>query len=439
MQGSLASKLLLIDEQTWRNRQSIDFSKVLVLKIASVLGSLILLAKTLPLVLSGRAMDMNSKIQLVLLLIMVLIHTSFRNQRTVKTGSLLLILSLATALTLMLIASPAKLQAAAYHYVPGLFLFAGFQVNLRAVFVLFVHFCLLYLAIGFHIIGLDSLTEGIYAETTAINIDRLAEWSIIVLFIGLYHRLKNRQYKIISEHERNYSHREKLLSISRMAAGIAHEINNPLAIVSGYVEIMAKGDTSKPLDPKVFPRILEACDRIAVIVKGIVELSQDKFNQTESIQLAENMQSHLAEIAKTPAFSQVASRIKKLNFELKMPSGVWDPVVKAVVQNAFEAAIQQSSPQVDISFELDENGLSVVIADNGPEFDERMIKQFFEPFYTSKFDSHGRGMGLTIAHVLATRMGWSIHIKREGPWTRAHITIPHASLNSNQTLLPEVS
>lgn len=439
MQRSLGSKLLLIDDQTWRNRQSLDFSKILVLKIASALASFILLIKIISLSSSGRSLDLIYLAQLVLFLALCLIHASFQNLRTVKTGSLCLVISLTTALSLMLIASGSKHQAAAYHYVPALFLFAGFQLNPRTVFALFIHFSLLYLGISFHWIGSQDGNADIYAAGTSFSGDRLAEWAIVTLFIALYHRLKQRQYKIIADHERNHSHKEKLLSISRMAAGIAHEINNPLAIVTGYIELMAQGDKGKALDPKVYPRILQACDRIAVIVKGIVELSQDKFHQSENIHLSENMQKHLTELSKSPALGQVESRLKVVNFQLKMPPGVWDPIIRAIVQNAFEAAIQNPKPQVDITFMLDESGLSLVIADNGPDFDERTIPQFFEPFYTSKFNSHGRGMGLTIAHVLATRMGWSIQIRRQGAWTSVEITIPQSSIQRHQALLPEAS
>ncbi len=439
MKRYVASKLLLIDGQTWKDRQSLDFSKMLVLKIASALGSLILLIKLVSITLSSRSMDPNYLAQLILFLTLLLIHFGCRNLRTVRMGSLCLMLSLTLALTVMLIASAGNMHAAAYHYVPALLLFAGFQLNLRTVFALFVHFATLYILVGLQVIPPQESAVAITADYPAISIDRLTEWIIITLFIGLYHRLKERQYKIISEHERSHSHKEKLLSISRMAAGIAHEINNPLAIIVGYVEILAMGNKVKPLNPKVYPRMLEACDRIAVIVKGILELSQDKLNLAEDIHLTRNLQNHLAEISQRPSLKQVASRLEELNFQMKLPPGVWDPIVKAVVQNAFEAAVQQQSPQVEISFVFDESGLSLIIADNGPPFDERNINQFFEPFYTSKFDSHGRGLGLTVAHVLATRMGWTIKIKREGTWTKVEIVIPRSSIQNHKTMLPEAS
>lgn len=438
MMRSKLSKLLLIDDRTWKNRQSIDFSKILVLKIASAVGSMILIGKLSVQVTTARTLDLIYLAQILLLVTLILIHLSCRNLQAVRSGSRFLLLSVTTALTIMLISAD-NLQAAAYHYVSALLLFAGFQLNLRTVFALFVHYAVLHLAIGFEWLSFQGSTLHDHAVSRSVPTDQIAEWAILVLFIGLYHRLKERQYKIIADHERSHSHKERLLSISRMAAGIAHEINNPLTILVGYVEILAQGNKVKPLDPKVYPRMQQACERITRIVRGILELSQDQTNAAENVHLTENLQKHLTELSRLPSFQHIESRLQELNLQLTLPQGVWDPIIKALVQNAFEAAAQREGPKVDISLEWDEAHLSLVVADNGPPFDERKISQFFEPFYTSKFDSHGRGMGLTIAHVLATKMGWSLEIRRDGTWTKARITMPRGSIKSHRTLLPEAS
>jgi signal transduction histidine kinase len=438
MKRSILSKLLLIDDRTWKSRQSIDFSKILVLKIASAVGSIILIGKLSFQVSTSRTLDLIYLAQILLLVTLIFIHLICKNLQTVRIGSRCLLLSITTALTIMLISTD-NLQAAAYHYVSALLLFAGFQLNLRTVLALFVHYSALYLAIGFQWLPFQVPTLHDQAVSRTVSTDQIAEWAILVLFIGLYHRLKERQYKIIADHERSHSHRERLLSISRMAAGIAHEINNPLTILVGYVEILAQGNKVKPLDPKVFPRMQQACERIALIVRGILELSQDQTNAAENVHLRENLQKHLNELSQLPSFQHIESRLQELNFQLTLPQGVWDPIIKALVQNAFEAAAQREGPKVNVSLEWDEATLSLVVADNGPPFDERKISQFFEPFFTSKFDSHGRGMGLTIAHVLATRMGWSLEIRRDGTWTKARITMPRSSIKSQETLLPEAS
>jgi len=430
--------ILHVDPLTWSNRQTLDFSKLLVLKIGSALGSLILLIKTISSSFSSEAMQARDLIQWLLLLSILSIHFSCRNLRSVKIGSQCLLFSLTAGLSLLLLASAHNPLAPTYHYVSALLLFAGFQLSFRTVLGLLIYFSALYLSIAFQLFGIHEPVDLIEVFNPAVYYDRIIELAIITLFVGLYHRLKERQYKIIAEHERSLSHREKLLSVSRMAAGIAHEINNPLSIVLGYVEIMTKAD-GKRLDPKVYPRILKACERIAVIVKGIQEISQETDSRPEEFDLAKSLQAHLEKIADTPSLRKVESRLEGLNLQLKMPRGVWDPIIKALVENAFEAANQQQNPQVNVSLTPHEAGISLIIADNGPPFDERNISRFFEPFYSSKFDSHGRGMGLTIAHVLATRMGWSIEIKRQGSWTKVQITIPQTSIQMLQTLLPEVS
>ncbi len=431
-------KILFIDASTWKNRQSLDFAKVLVLKLASLLGTVILFFKVLLALGSPEASATITIIQLVLLATLVAIHLSCRNARTGRRGNQLLLLCLSVGLIASLLTSPSQGLSGSYHFVTTIMLFAGFQLGVRYVIGLFGVFSVLYLGLAFGLIphsGNSLLSPPVLIR---LYVDRIIELAIVTLFVGLYHRLKERQYKIIAEHERQSSHKEKLLSISRMAGGIAHEINNPLAIVMGYVEIMSNNDGQKPLDRRVFPRIIQACERISAIVKSILELSRDEEDRLESIDLLKSCQLHIEHIMDSTRLNHVKYSLELDPLQFQVTGGNWDLILKAILQNAFEAVESQSLPQVTVSWEQHEAYFNLLIADNGPAFDETAIGNFFEPFYTSKSDSHGRGMGLTIAHVLATRLGWNIQFRREGTWTKVHLKIPYSSIHI-QTIFAEAS
>ncbi len=426
--------LLVINSLTWEDRQNIKFSMMLVLKAASLLGSVVVFFKLLAAALRSENFATLPIIQVVVFLTLLTIHLACRNYNSIRWGGMVLLSALSAALILTMLTSTNALLLGSYHFVTGLFLAGGFLLGIRYVLGLFALFSAVYL--GFMLDVWDKLgwstQEPISQPLVTLYIDRILELAIVTLFVVLYHRLKERQYNIIAEHERAHGRREKLLSINRMAGGIAHEINNPLAIVMGYVEILANQESYKPIDRRVLGRVSHACERISSIVRSILELSKDGDGSLEAIDLVQSCQFHAELMSQRPSLAHIKCKIQLAEKSFQIPNGHWDLITKALIQNGFEAASNQPLPEVRISSEENTSFFLLTIADNGPLFDEAQIPNFFEPFYSSKADFQGRGMGLTIAYVLATRLGWNIDISRAGAWTQVRLKIPITSLQTQQ-------
>jgi C4-dicarboxylate-specific signal transduction histidine kinase len=177
------------------------------------------------------------------------------------------------------------------------------------------------------------------------------------------------------------------------------------------------------MDRRVLGRITTACERIASIVDSILKLTEDGGPSQENVDLSASSKLFCQEVAREMRFARVRWQVDVDALRLKLPSGYWDLILPSLIKNAFEAAVPEQEPEVVISSELRGAMLVLVIADNGPRFDESQIPHFFEPFFTSKLETPGRGMGLTIAHVLTTRLGWTLEIRREQAWTRVYLKL----------------
>ena len=233
---------------------------------------------------------------------------------------------------------------------------------------------------------------------------------------------RSREIKLMEEQLRRS---EKLASIGTLAAGVAHEINNPLTGILLYSSILS---TDKKLDPALLPdveRVIAETQRCAGIVKNLLEFSRESSPQKEVIALDAILDEVVTFFHNQPDFKNIA--IGK-NYGIDLPQISVDPnqirqVLMNLVINAGHA--MSNGGDLDITTFLSADGKYVCagIKDNGDGIPEENLARIFDPFFTTK--SEGTGLGLSISYGIIENNGGKIEVKsRLGEGTAFTVMLP---------------
>lgn len=192
---------------------------------------------------------------------------------------------------------------------------------------------------------------------------------------------------------------EKLAAIGGLAAGIAHEIRNPLAGISGSVELLSK-TVANDDDRKLMKIILREIDRLNNLITEFLEYSRPEKPPSDKVQVTEILNEVLENMK---ADSKLRSDIVvEKNFNsLDAILGHRDKLKQAflnIVLNAFQAMSDAPVAKVTITVQKEAQGLAVRIRDSGSGMSEATRKRMFEPFHTTK--AKGTGLGLAITHKI---------------------------------------
>lgn len=232
---------------------------------------------------------------------------------------------------------------------------------------------------------------------------------------------------------------EKMLSLGELAAGMAHEINNPLAAILNNVQNISRRmdvnlamnrDQASALDvdldallrywhsreiPKFLHHIREAGERSARIVSNMLEFSRNQHRDhapTHIPQLLDNsldlaihsMQLDTGEETELPQIvKQYADDLPPVScsaIEIQQ-------VILNLLRNAFQALNHSEygvplNPAITLSAHMEHDWLCIVVADNGPGIQESVRRHIFEPFFTTKDVGQGTGLGLSVSYFIIT-------------------------------------
>ncbi|WP_298424397.1 ATP-binding protein [Rhodoblastus sp.] len=244
---------------------------------------------------------------------------------------------------------------------------------------------------------------------------------------GAHLELQQAQRKLIEQ--------EKMASLGRLVAGVAHELNNPISFVYGNVHVLdryrksladyfaeeAQRDAGggelrgkyridsilADLEPLI-EGTLEGAKRISEIVKNLRRISFNRAHEAQKIDLERIL---------TTA-TQWAARAKKnravIDLDVEPGLSVWGnegqihQIVVNLVDNAIDAVRGQKKPHIAVRAAFIGAELEISVADNGPGIADVAFDKMFEPFFTTKTVGEGTGLGLWISYAIAREHGGSI-------------------------------
>ena len=261
---------------------------------------------------------------------------------------------------------------------------------------------------------------------------------------------------------------EKMMSIGGLAAGMAHEINNPLASIIQNTQVITQrlspaleknrscaemvGSNIETLNaylnerqiPKMLVSILESGQRVGEIVGHMLTFARENqlaqanqnvaelFDVSELLDLAVDMATKDYDLKKKHNILQIGIN---RNYAAKLPKILCTPgQLKQVFFNLIENSAQAMSawtdmpnpPRLDLTIQRKEQMLSIEISDNGPGIDLENQKRIFEPFFSTKDIGLGSGLGLSVSYFIITEnhQGQLSVTSARGKGTCFHILLP---------------
>ncbi len=222
---------------------------------------------------------------------------------------------------------------------------------------------------------------------------------------------------------------EKLASLGRMAAGVAHEINNPLTGVVTFAHLMKKRFPPDTLDSEDLDVIIEQAERCAKIIKNLLTFARATPSEKGKIDI-NNV------LARTIQLVRNQEKFHNIKFDIRMADDSFITLGDAsqfqqICLNMFLNAADAMSLRGTITVatrRVDENGkpfVEIVFTDTGSGIKDEDMPKLFEPFFTTKPVDKGTGLGLSVSHGIIKHLGGSIRVESTiGKGTSFFVRLP---------------
>jgi len=249
-----------------------------------------------------------------------------------------------------------------------------------------------------------------------------------------HHELQRAQRQMVEQ--------EKMASLGRLVAGVAHELNNPISFVYGNIHTLmryrkalaayldAVHDKTKAGDLEALKKSLridyilddfgplidgtmEGAVRISEIVKNLRRLSFSRVGEVERV--------NIERLINTAVLWAVRTKQVQVDIQMKIDPELWisgnegqlHQVIVNLVENAIDAMRGGPSPRLVVSAVRRGNEVCLKISDNGPGLNEDHINHIFEPFFTTKRVGEGTGLGLWISYGIVREHGGELSAANE--------------------------
>ena len=214
--------------------------------------------------------------------------------------------------------------------------------------------------------------------------------------------------------EQELLHNERLASIGRLAAGVAHEIGNPVTGIACLAQNL-KYDSDKPEIIAAARDILTQTQRINRIVQSLVNFSHAGSNRRDFTPKAVNVFQcaddaiHLLSLDKKWAAELINNNIEP-SLQIMGDTQLLLQVFLNLIKNALDV-IDQQQGQITLASSLDDGAVKITVTDNGPGIAEDLQQQIFEPFFTTKEPGVGTGLGLSLVYGIVEEHNGHIHVQ----------------------------
>ena len=283
----------------------------------------------------------------------------------------------------------------------------------------------------------DSLNDSIYQRKQELNKELEKRESAENKLQNINRHLEAQvelRVEEISKKDAMLLNAEKLSSLGEMAAGVAHEINNPLAIIRGRLELINEALANGKTDPDKLAKMIKsataACDRIVKIVSGLKFFARDGSQDLEEVVEISFI------INETLGFCQ--ERFKGSDVKLHVEASEKSPKIKCqsvqvsqvllnLLNNAFDAVKGTKDPWVKVIVEEDKEHVHIYVKDSGHGIDKKVAEKIMQPFVTTKKVGEGTGLGLSVSKGIIEEHNGILKLEPEEENTTFHITLPQAS------------
>ena len=258
---------------------------------------------------------------------------------------------------------------------------------------------------------------------------------ILLVTLGVATHLVNQIHEADQErvdmlHQAEYTN--KMVSLGRLASGVAHEINNPLAIINekaGHIKDIFTLTATYAKDPKLIDlvdSVISTVKRCAKVTRGLLNFARHLNLSVQTINLKEIIDEVKSVLTKETEFRSISVDVK-VSEDLppfESDRGKLEQIFFNLFNNAIGRMGDGGHLEVTARRE-DAKFISIAFSDNGPGIPQADLKHVFEPFFYSKTGEGGTGLGLSVTYALVQEIGGTISVEsRLGKGTRFNIRIP---------------
>lgn len=223
----------------------------------------------------------------------------------------------------------------------------------------------------------------------------------------------------------------KLVAVGELAAVVAHEINNPIAILGAKAQLLLSSQHQE-MSPKVqreLQKIVELSERVASIAQGLLSACRPARGARKRLDLRSPIRRVLGmiEAERDKRGVQVVDRLGE-PLPVQGNSSELEQVFLNLILNALHAMQAGGTLTVTCCEEAAVDEISVAVEDTGSGIPRELLERVFEPFFSTKSEGHGTGLGLSVCLSVVQAHGGRVDIdSEEGKWTRVTVTLPRAT------------
>ncbi len=206
----------------------------------------------------------------------------------------------------------------------------------------------------------------------------------------------------------------RLATVGRLAAGAAHEINNPLTVISGQLQILkGKAENSEDLKDnlKRFDSMLKKVDKIALIVNDLLAYGRPQKARLQTVSVKNVIRQAIEAVKHREGFSSINITIN-IPFDLPEVTADSQQLGQIFINLLINAQLSMpDSGSIDISAAPYRNQVEISLSDTGCGISPEDLPTIFDPFFTTRDPDSGTGLGLSIVHSLIEANHGSIEVK----------------------------
>jgi len=283
----------------------------------------------------------------------------------------------------------------------------------------------------------DAYLDLYRTNIVAITIIVFGAFGIVFSALFLSKRMVNRI--AMADHEKKMMNRQivetgKLASVGKLAAGIAHEINNPVAIMveeAGWIgDLLEEEEFHESENLNEFERALKQIKtqghRCKEITHKLLSFARKTDSRTQETQVNDLVKELVALSEQRAKYSKITI---DTNLEKNLPitymaQSEMQQILLNLINNSIDA-MDKKGGELTITTYSEGDGIGIKVSDNGPGIPEANLSRIFEPFFTTKPVGKGTGLGLSICYGIIQKMGGQIEVESViDSGTTFHIRLP---------------
>ncbi|NQZ00073.1 MAG: hypothetical protein HRT45_05315 [Bdellovibrionales bacterium] len=246
------------------------------------------------------------------------------------------------------------------------------------------------------------------------------------------------QLRDLAMHRQALYQKARMASIGELAGGVAHEVNNPLAIIKGYLIALQKH--AKFLEDETFrhglSKIESARERITGIIAGMKAFSRPEQGRPSQLNLAETVEESVKIIrglfeSEGQNFVFTVDESAKGAFITADKSKFQQALVN-VLTNAKQANDDKNGRKISIQLEYADDVAQIRVRDEGPGVSSDISQRIFDPFFTTRAGQHAVGMGLAIVYSFVNEMGGTLNFSNKQPGAEFVMQLPASAVDAKK-------